>query len=273
MKVQKAIETAKKISTQTEALQKMQKNREELRRRVAGKRMMRAQQNDRIVVLGRESNFLKAPPALSKKAISRMMKVSLASPVLIDGKQSDTVEVGQPYDLTFSFSPGFVSAVMNVYVDADSNGVVSDGDIKIYENVLLLDNESSDADPAQGSYRLRLTDNYVLNHIACTLIFEINDYQSVGTSLVTLKQPYSPTVIEGSIIPPLPDIIVELHYGGKDLYVCTDSSGKFSANIVSNPPYSLSAYFYDLPGNCWVFQTVTSCREQNRSLALRIRHA
>jgi hypothetical protein len=250
-KVRKSIEAAKKISVQREAIKKMLANQKSAERKAAAKRMLDAQKNQ-VYILGKPTKFLRAPSTISHsyKAARGMKRTSLTSPVLINGKHNDTLEIGQPFDLTFSFSPGFVSASLNIYLDANHDSILNEGDIKVSsDNILVLDNGSLDADPTQGVFRHTFTTNETaLNYIAGTLIFEVNDYQSAGTATVTFTQPQRASVIEGSIEPALPNMIVEMNNSNKPLIICADSSGKFTANVDMVPPYYLNAALLDLTG-------------------------
>lgn len=242
-KVQQSIATGMKISRQLEQISKMNAARQKALGEQALRQTLEMQRFNRVTVLGQPTGLTRAPyikaksPALKS---GRMFSPSLASAVLIDGKQRDTVQIGDSYDVTFSFSPGYVSAVMNVYLDADNNGIVSPGDILLLDNALLLDNGEYDFDESDGSfrYRVRTTDN--LSNIAGNLIFEINDYNSVGTAMVTVKPRPSVSVIRGTVDPPIAGLIVSLSTSSRVTYVSTDSAGKFTAGITQAPPY----YFY-----------------------------
>jgi Carboxypeptidase regulatory-like domain/Secretion system C-terminal sorting domain len=193
------------------------------------KQKLQIPQLERVKLLGKPTPFYKAP-FVSKPGNSFSPSHPLVSNVLINGKVHDTVYVGDPFSLTFSFAPGSITAVVNIYFDSDNNGIVSPDDLLLTDG-LVMDNSDYDDDHALGTYKLNLLKGNGYSNIVSSLIFEVNDYNSVSYAILTVIQKPAASIILGAINIPLKDILVYVGYYNFGTYVLTDSAGKFSATI------------------------------------------
>ena len=186
------LKTLKKIVRQRIFAQRLQKAIQKARHERKMKRMTAFTDDKKVKLFGKPTRFVPAPPS-AKQPKQSPMALRGAHPtafnVQVNGKTQDTIFVGDPFTLTFSFAPGNISALLNVYLDADSNGNVSEGDFSPLEtNLLMLDNDDNDMNPANGVYQLQFYDTDLLNEVVSTLIFEVNDFQSVSTAVLTVRQ-------------------------------------------------------------------------------------
>ncbi|MBI1931314.1 MAG: carboxypeptidase regulatory-like domain-containing protein [Ignavibacteriales bacterium] len=187
-------------------------------------------EQERIKLFGKPTVFYKAP-FISKPNFSHLAE-PLISKVLINDKNRDTVSVQDPFKLTFSFAPNYVSAVLNIYIDLDHNGTISSNDFKLVENGLVIDNDDFDEDRATGSYMYVFTSQSGFSSMLSTLIFEVNDFQSASSAYLTVNQEFEDAVILGKVEPPIKNLLVEVKSTSFDeIYVFTDLLGKFAINI------------------------------------------
>jgi hypothetical protein len=210
------------------------------------KRKVHVPQLERVKLFGKPTPFYKAP-FVPKPVNSFNTDHPLVSNVLIDGKTNDTVSIGDPFSLTFSFSPNSITAVVHIYLDTDNNGIVSPGDL-LLTNGLVMDNSDYDVDPVIGAFKMNFSKSSGYSNIVSSLIFEVNDYQSVSYAILTVIPKPSPSVILGTLNVPLKDIIVGVSNSSSATYVLTDSAGKFSAYIDRQISNQVNIQVLDLYG-------------------------
>jgi hypothetical protein len=201
---------------------------------------------ERVKLLGKLTPFYKAP-FIKKSENSFSASNALVSNVLINGKIHDTVNISDPFTLTFKYAPNSITAAVNIYIDSDNDGAVSSGDLKL-TNGLVMDNSDYDEDPQDGSYKMNFSSNNGYSNFVTSLIFEVNDYQSVSYAILTVKQKPSPSVILGLINIPLKNVLVMIDQSTYYNYVLTDSAGKFSANIDSLSANQVQVGAWDIFG-------------------------
>ncbi len=221
------IQTLKKIARERTRAGSLHASMQKFRREHVTKRMAALQQRRKAKLFGKPTRFVQAPsqtpPSMGMRAARPM-----ASNVQINGKSNDTIFVGDQLTLSFSFAPGNISALLNIYVDADNNGIVSDGDFLLEGSLLMLDNDDNDMNPADGVYRVQFSESDILNALVSTLIFEVDDYQSISTATVTVRQRPTSAIVLGAINPPMPFIVCIVAEGPGELFFFSDSLGKFS---------------------------------------------
>jgi len=210
------------------------------------KQKLQIAQLERVKLFGKPTHFYKAP-FVNKPENSLSSANPLVSNVLINGKVHDSVSVGDPFNLTFSFAPNSITAAVNVYIDLDNNGVVSPGDL-LLSTGLVMDNSDYDNDPAVGKYKMIFQKEDLYSSIVSSLIFEVNDYQSVSYAVLTVNQKPTSSVIHGALNLPFKDIIVLVETPTSATYVFTDSAGKFSANIDRQETNQAFFSLFDLSG-------------------------
>jgi hypothetical protein len=172
---------------------------------------------------------------------------------LINGKTADTVEVGDNEVLTFSFAPGYVSAALLVYYDADNDGLVSDKDLLLSSSILLMDNDENDADPAPGKYSLSSGGNLSLTGLVGSYILSVNDFQTLSTAhLVVLQKPAS-AIVHIATNPPLPKLMVRASVGALREILFTDSTGKADVTVDRLAHPQLEFSLYDFTGNAGAY--------------------
>jgi protocatechuate 3,4-dioxygenase beta subunit len=247
LRMAKELKKFKKISEQHNIYERMYKLQKQAEKEQTLKKEATAFKLERIKLFGKPTQFYKAPfvPGRTKKS---MLNKALISNVLINGKTHDTISIHDPYTLTFSFAPNFISAVLNVYIDVDNNGIVSPDDILLIEDGLVMDNSEDDEDQSDGFYRItfgRGSDFY--SSIESSLIFVVNDFQSISQAVVTVKQKPSDRIILGTTTPPLKNMFVEADFNYSWLYVITDSLGKFKLNVEPGQTQA-SFYLFDVTG-------------------------
>lgn len=190
--------------------------------------------SERAKLFGKPTKFLNAQglseashsPAPGKFRTRYSVKREVSN-VLIGGKIRDTIEVGQTAPLTFNFAPNMLSAIVHVYLDVDKNGIVSDGDLETVD-FLAFDNDDNDEAFAAGMYKISLGTQLGLNSVVATLVFQVNDFQSVSTAALTIRQKPSPSVLLGTIVPARPYVACEISGSEREYIVFTDSAGAFS---------------------------------------------
>jgi hypothetical protein len=193
------------------------------------KKIIRLPHPDKVMLFGKSTPFYKAP-YIVKPEYSNVPSNPLSSNALINGKQHDTISVDDPFSFSFDFAPRAITAEITVYIDFDHNGIVSPGDYQLASG-LLFDNSADDINPAIGSYLMKFPEGGIFNSLISNLIFEVNDYHSVSSAILTVVQKPSISVINGALSLPLPNIMVDINNNTNTISVFTDSSGRFSVNI------------------------------------------
>jgi protocatechuate 3,4-dioxygenase beta subunit len=241
------VRTLKKISEERVIMERMQQSHMKAEREHAARKAVGVQHLDKVKIFGKPTRFNQAS-GVPKPTLSNRAARSLASNVLINGKTQDTISVGDPFALTFSFAPNYVSAMINVYFDADSNGVVSAGDILLEGNILVLDDDENDDDPASGTCKLKFGDGDGLNRIAASFLFEVNDYASISSAMLTVRQKPTSSIVFGTVDPPRPYIACYVSGSPSGYDVFTDSAGKFSFYVDRQSTTQLSLRPFDFTG-------------------------
>ncbi len=250
-KLQRQTERGKRIFQQLGEIARIDSGRAGAVRKNELSQSLTSQQMNRVLLLGQPTGFSRAPyvgtRVLPAKG-GKMMTPYLSSAVLINGQQRDTVHVGESFDVTFSFSSGYVSAVMDVFVDVDNDGMVDSTDIPLMTSALLLDNGANDLDSRDGFYKYSVKKGDVLSRVAGSLLFRVNDYSSASTASVTITPRASVSIFTARISPAISGIVAKLNTQLGDIYGCTDSTGSFTTPIPLPPPYSLQVTLYDPTG-------------------------
>lgn len=203
-----------------------------------------ASQLKKITLLRKETEFYECPP-LSRIARAPNGTNAAITNVLINGKQADTIVVEDSFTLTFSFAPNTISAVVNIYVDRNSNGVADDGDPAIVSNGLVFDNGEYDLDAEAGEFEMKFAErNYYSNFIS-TLIFEVNDYQTASSALLKVRDTVTSKVVIGKIFPVFKNTVISLYSNFDDWFrnVFPDSTGEFIVHFDSTLSKSLVVYY------------------------------
>ncbi len=177
-------------------------------------------------LFGKTTRFFEAPAVLSR-SFSSNTHIATNSKVLIDGKSQDSTNVGEPITVTFSFAPNAVSAVLNIYVDVDGDGLVGPRDI-LLTNFLLLDNDDNDLNSATGAYELRIGQQDFLTHVLGSFIVELNDFQSISSATVVVRQKPTTAIVLGTITPEFPGLLWYISGISGGIYIVSDTGGKFS---------------------------------------------
>jgi hypothetical protein len=243
-KVEQQLKTLKKISKLHSTFQNMNKAKLKALQNKLLKQKSQVHSLSKIKFQGKPTPFYKAPYVAKPINSSQL----LVSNVLINGKANDTVYVGDPFTLTFSFAPNSMSALTNIYIDADNNGIGSPDDLLLTTG-LMLDNSEYDDDFTVGTYKYTFSTGNGYSNIKSSLIFEINDYQSVSQAVLTVIQKPTPSVILGTLTPPIKNVLVEIGNYPSYIEVLTDSSGKFSANIERKTSNQVGVQLIDPLGN------------------------
>jgi protocatechuate 3,4-dioxygenase beta subunit len=246
-RLEREVKTLKKISQERVIIERMQQSQKNAEQEHAAREAMGAQHLDKVKIFGKPTRFNQAP-GVPKPTFSNRAARSLVSNVNINGKLRDTIYVGDPFALSFSLSPGNISAVLNVYFDADSDGVVSAGDILLEGNILMLDDDENDADPAVGAYRIEINKGDLFNSLVTSLLFEVNDYQSVSSAMLTVRQKPTSSFVLVTVDPPKPFLGCYISGSPLDYYVFTDSAGKSSFYVDRQQTTQLQLRPFDFTG-------------------------
>ncbi len=239
--------TLKKISEDRIIMERMEQSHKKAEREHAAREVLGVQHLDAVKIFGKPTRFLQAPFVSTPTTVHRTALPTVSN-VRINGKAQDTIFVGDPFTLTFSFAPNYISATVNIYIDADSNGVVSAGDILLGGNAFMLDNDDNDDDPATGTYKLKFGDRDDLNRIVTSFLFEVNDYASTSSAMLTVRQKPTSSIVFGTVNPPKPYLGCYVPASPSGFYVFTDSAGKFSLYIDRQLTTQLSLHPFDFTG-------------------------
>ncbi|HTX20127.1 MAG TPA: carboxypeptidase regulatory-like domain-containing protein [Bacteroidota bacterium] len=217
----------------------------------SARRLAKLREANKIKIFGRPTRFTRAPSVPRSPRHSRSSG-TFSSNLLLNGRSLDTISVGDPIDMTFSFAPGNISAILSIYCDADSNGVVSGGDLLAEGDILLLDNDDNDIDPATGTCKVEFRGDDVISDISGNLIFELDNHQTVSTAMVTVQPKATPAFIIGTVTPPLPNLAVYAFRSTNSSVdyrvVLTDSAGKYQLSVPPNAQHELEIYVRDITG-------------------------
>ncbi|MCK9212298.1 MAG: carboxypeptidase regulatory-like domain-containing protein [Ignavibacteriaceae bacterium] len=254
-KFEKELNTLKKISDRHTMRKRMYQAQQKAEKERTIRKTSEIKELERIKLFGKLTLFYKSPVA-PKPARNSFLSKTLVSNVLINGKTHDTVSVHDPFSLTFTSAPNYVSASVNVYIDADNNGIASSGDLQIVNNGLIMDNSEGDEDPVEGLFKLTFSKESGYSDIVSSLIFEVNDYQSVSSAVVTVEQKPSNAVIMGTITPPLQNILINASFNSSEgVFILSDSLGKFKINVDRERTKQVMLQTLDLTGisNGYIF--------------------
>ncbi len=245
LQINKELQKLKKISEQHNIYERIYKKQRQAEKEPFLKKEAKAFKLEQIKIFGRNTSFYKAPFVSVPPKYSSFNKPQISN-VLINGKPNDTILIHDSYSLTFSFAPNFISAIVNIYLDIDKNGIIDPDDI-LLSNGLVLDNSEFDEDLTDGSYRVTFTGTSIYSVIKSSLIFEVNDYRSISQAEVTINQKPSDRVILGTISPPLKNMFVFADVSYDGIFAITDSLGKFMLNIEPEQTQA-SFYLFDVAG-------------------------
>src|SRR3990172_6233397 len=151
-KFEKEISRLKKISDQHDIYKRLYETQQQAEKEQSIRNASETFELERIKLFGKPTVFYQAP-FVPKHALSNFLNKTLVSNVLINGKTHDTISIHDPFKLTFSFAANFVSAVVNIYFDLDNNGAITENDVKLIDNGLVMDNDDYDEDQAYGLYK------------------------------------------------------------------------------------------------------------------------
>ena len=222
------VNTLKEISEQRTMIKDLHEILRKAEGEQAERKLQDRQERNRLKLLGKPTRFLEAPPSRERPRASLGKTASAqVTNALINGKAHDSVYVGDTFNLTFSFASGALSAIMNIYLDLDGNGAIGSDDYLLGRG-LLLENDDNDEDLTTGKYKVtfRAGDD-ILTLFVATLIFEIDDYQTVSTGSLTVRQQPTASIVRGSVVPQMPFVACVTD----ELIVFADSAGKFSFNV------------------------------------------
>ena len=163
----------------------------------------------------------------------------------INGVQADTVQIGEGGVLNFTFPAGETEALLEIIVDVNEDGILGPEDISVDmgQEILLVDNDMKDGDPAEGSYELVMDPDFGegLLFLQGGLFFEVSsgdDTEAVFLYQTGYETPYSISGwVEDEVTNPLQGIIVmaEWYDATNDNYEVaidlTDSNGDFSIGL------------------------------------------
>lgn len=227
---EREVQTLKKVAHEWTTKERMQPPLTARQQEHASRRRASAVHLEKAKIFGQTTRFFQGPhvPALQ---LPRRTSQALVSNVSINGKARDTIGVGEPFSLTFSFAPNHISALINIYFDADSDGAVSAGDILLEGDILLLDDDDNDADLAAGAYKIEFTKSDIFTALASTLLFEVNDFQSASSAMLTVHEKPLPSKVFATVSPSMPYLACFIPAGPRAYYVFTDSAGRFSFNV------------------------------------------
>ncbi|MDP1677967.1 MAG: carboxypeptidase regulatory-like domain-containing protein [Bacteroidota bacterium] len=229
---EKELELQKRFTAQQEEMKKMHHVQDQAMLDRRTKQLSNAPKLSKIKFLGKETEFYQGSGFPRKTTLFRSTN-SLISNVLINGKQVDTIYSDDPFTLSFSFAPNTISARVNIFVDINKNGIVDSDDIPVITNGIVFDDGEFDKNDAAGQYMMEFPKNNFYSVIISSLIFEVNDYQSISSATLTIKEKVSPKVIIGTIKPMFKNTIISLYsYGSLNYWyrnVFPDSAGKFTA--------------------------------------------
>jgi len=239
-------EVLKRISLQQKLMERQRKEAEKFQ--VTQKAHPPVVQNRfrQAEFLGKRIPFLKAPESSPSPRPQAMSRMTTTTNALINGKPADTVYVGDKQILSFSFAPGYVSAALLFYYDANNDGLVSEGDPLLGSSILLMDNDENDTDPAPGKYTLKENSTLSLAWAVGSYLLSVNDFQSVSTALLVVRQKPAPAVVHVATNPPVPMVLVQVYGSAFQEILFTDSTGKADIMVdrLADPQLQIGLYDY-----------------------------
>ncbi len=207
-------------------------------------------------MLGKRIPYLEAPGSSADSRAQSPSRAATAN-VLINGNIADTVFLGHHIYLSGSFANGYVSAVLRVYYDADGDGALGAVDPLVSTNILILDDDSYDTDPAAGAFRVSL-DNAMYGLVGSYLL-SVDDFQSVSTALLVVRQQPASAVVHVTTQPAMPMLVIQVS-GGLTFprLLITDSAGTADILVDKDLNPWLSVYTSDYFGVAGLYIPPTS---------------
>lgn len=200
-------------------------------------------------LLGKTIPFQRAPNWTPTSRVPVLHR-SGSTNILVNGKTADTVLVGETGTVTFSFAPGYISALFQLSYDVDGDGSLGPKDVPLSSKILLMDNDEHDSDPTVGKYTLRLEDSFSIVGIVGPLLFTLNNFESTTTALLVVQQKPSPVVVVIRTDPPVPTAVVRVY--GADSYseiLMTDSLGTAMVSVNQSSSTLLTISVFDMFGS------------------------
>lgn len=200
LRLENEIAFQKRLAEQINEQRKLYDAQQLVKRKDEEKRLLQAPKLTKIQAFGRETEFYQGP-ALPVNRSSSFATHAVVSNVSINGEQSDTISTGDAFTLSFSFAPNTVSAVVNIFVDMNNNGIIDSADAPIILNGLVFDNGEYDKNSVEGEYTLEFEKGNFYSLFIASLIFEVNDFYNASTALLSIKDKMSSKTIIGKVYP------------------------------------------------------------------------
>jgi len=246
-RLEEQAKTLKRIESERSLNQRIQQVRSQHAQARRVQKASNPQLARKAKMLGHATRFVQAPP-MSPHVIPARLSAASSSNFLIDGKTQDTVSVGDAITATFSFAPNAVSAVADIYYDADGDGSVDPSDVQLF-HLLLVDNDDNDENAATGQYQFRIEEGDWLTRFAGSFVLVLNDYQSVSTATVVVRQKPTNSVVLVTTSPSMPGLLWYVNGVPGSMYVFSDSAGNFSFYVDRHQVGAVTLYEeYDFNG-------------------------
>jgi hypothetical protein len=244
-RLEKGIAFQKHLAGQIEEQQKQFDAHELLKKKNAQIQLLQAPKLKKIQAFGRETEFYQGP-SLPVNRRSVFTTHAAVSNVSINGKQSDTISAGDPFTLSFSLTPNTISAVVNIYVDMNKNGIIDSADVPIILNGIVFDNGEYDKNSAEGECTFEFKKGNFYSVFIASLLFEVNDFHSTSTALLSIKDKMSSRVIIGKVLPQFKNAY--MFFGAYQSnnywfrYVFPDTSGQYIVYHDTTTSTNVSVY-------------------------------
>ncbi|HAV23038.1 MAG TPA: hypothetical protein DCX46_06020 [Bacteroidetes bacterium] len=204
---------------------------------------------ERAMLFGKPTRFRKAaaPPVRYVSSRSTPPMHSLVSNVAVNGMAQDSISVGDPFTLSFSFASDMISANIRIYIDLDLDGVVG-GDDFLLLNFHVFDNDDGDEDPTAGRAAITFRESDVVSHIAAAFLIVVDDFYSQSSTSLKVVQEPTPSIVRGSVSPAGRFLLYAIDLQTNVLYVFGDSVGSCAFYVDRSQTSALELRTYDLFG-------------------------
>ena len=197
------------------------------------------------------------PGKLTKNMDGRVKRSAGIQPsVLINGASSDTVDAGESFTFSITFTSGEDSALVDLFYDADGDGTVDDGEISLFNlsfggdsegggpggpgaSFWIYDNSGADDDPTDGVFVETIT---FFPFMGISTIFQVTDGGGTGEAVLTVNNLTGDYTASGTVSPLTGPGLVTFEYwgaeGDRHFMTFTDSDGKFEFGTFDLDGYS-----------------------------------
>ena len=198
--------------------------------------------------------------------------------ILINGATSATIDAGETFEISLTFTAGEDSAIIDIFHDVNGNQVVDAGDISLFGYLFpgkggedgpeapfwVYDNSGEDENTAEGEFLVTIDE---FPYMGMDMIFRATDGGGAGQAYLTVNNLTGDYTASGTVSPVTVPVLVFFSHEWEDepFMTFTDDAGAFSFDFlnleggfmlgafdaalgISSGQYLFHGWFFEDPG-------------------------